>query len=72
VLLNEALKLGGHTMADIEPVYLGFPQQPVAFENKGLDASITAEPFITYILRQGTAVKLMGVDEYAPRFSRTR
>ncbi len=68
VLLNEALRLGGLTMQDIEPVYLGFPQQPPGMQNGALDASITAEPFITYMLRLGVAVKLMGVDEYAPDF----
>ncbi len=68
VLLDEAVKAGGLTMKDIEPIYLGFPQQPAGFQNGALDAAIVAEPFITYILRQGSAAKLMGVDEYAPDF----
>jgi NitT/TauT family transport system substrate-binding protein len=68
VLLDLALRAGGFTMKDIEPAYLGFPQQPAGFQNGALDAAIVAEPFITYILRQGTAVKLMGVDEFAPDF----
>jgi len=68
VLLDLALRAGGLTMKDIAPVYLGFPQQPAGFQNGALDAAIVAEPFITYMLRQGSAVKLMGVDEFAPDF----
>jgi NitT/TauT family transport system substrate-binding protein len=68
VLLDLALKAGGLTIKDIDPAYLGFPQQPAGFQNGALDAAIVAEPFITYMLRQGTAVKLIGVDEYAPDF----
>jgi NitT/TauT family transport system substrate-binding protein len=68
VLLDLALKAGGLGMKDIDSVYLGFPQQPAAFQNRALDAAVVAEPFITYMLRQGSVVKLMGVDEYAPDF----
>jgi NitT/TauT family transport system substrate-binding protein len=68
VLLNLALRAGGLAMKDIDPIYLGFPQQPAGFQNRALDAAIVAEPFITYIVRQGTAVKLIGVDEFAPGF----
>jgi NitT/TauT family transport system substrate-binding protein len=68
VLLNEAVKLGGLTPKDIEPVYLSFAQQVTAFQNGAIDAAIAAEPFITYTLKQGTAIKLIGVDEYAPDF----
>lgn len=68
VLLDLALKAGGLTIKDIDPAYLGFPQQPAGFQNGALDAAIVAEPFITYMLRQGTVVKLMGVDEFAPDF----
>lgn len=68
VLLDLALRAGGFTMKDITPVYLGFPQQPAGFANGALDAAIVAEPFITYIVHQGNAVKLVGVDEYAPDF----
>jgi NitT/TauT family transport system substrate-binding protein len=68
VLLDLALKAGGLAMKDIDPVYLGFPQQPAGFQNRALDAAVVAEPFITYMLRQGSAVKLAGVDEYAPDF----
>ena len=70
VLLDLALKAGGLTMKDIDPVYLGLPEQPGGFqERRVFDAAIVAEPFITATSgRQGSAVKLAGVDEYAPDF----
>lgn len=68
VLLDKAVKLGGLTPKDIEPVYLSFAQQVTAFQNNAIDAAISAEPFVSYTLKQGTAIKLIGVDEYAPDF----
>jgi NitT/TauT family transport system substrate-binding protein len=68
VILNEALKKGGLTQNDIDPVYLGFPQMPPAFQNKALDGAVSAEPFITYMINEGTASKLVGVDEFLPDF----
>jgi NitT/TauT family transport system substrate-binding protein len=68
VLLDEALNRGKLTWKDIEPVYLGFSQHPPAFLNGALDAAITAEPFLTSMLKAGTIVKLIGVDEYYPDF----
>lgn len=68
VLLDEALSRGKLTWKDIDPVYLGFSQHPPAFLNGALDVAITAEPFLTAMLKAGTIVKLMGVDEYYPDF----
>jgi NitT/TauT family transport system substrate-binding protein len=65
-VLNEALKLGGLTLADVEQTYIGFPQHPAAFANGAIDASITTEPTISFILRAGTAVRFAGVDEFFP------
>jgi NitT/TauT family transport system substrate-binding protein len=36
--------------------------------NKALDAAITAEPFVTYMVKSGLVTQLMGVDEYHPEF----
>lgn len=63
-LLNEALKKGGFAYTDVDPVYLGFPQHPAAFANGAIDASITTEPTITFILKAGTAERFAGVDEF--------
>jgi NitT/TauT family transport system substrate-binding protein len=68
VLLDKAVRLGGLKPTDIDPVYLSFAQQVTAFQNNAIDAAISAEPFVSYTLKQGTAVKLIGVDEYAPDF----
>ena len=65
-LLNEALKKGGLKLADVEQVYIGFPQHPAAYANGGIDASITTEPTISAILKAGSAVRKFGVDEFFP------
>ena len=67
-LLDIALKRGGLSFADIEPVYLGFPQHTAAFQNGAIDASLTVEPTISQILKLGNAVKLIGADEVYPDY----
>ena len=44
-VLNEALKKAGLAWGDADVVYLGFPQQTVAFANKAIDVSLAVEPF---------------------------
>jgi NitT/TauT family transport system substrate-binding protein len=65
-VLNEALKRGGLKWGDAEVVHHGFRQHPVAYQNGAIDASITNEPTLTYILRQGTAVRFARNDEFYP------
>src|SRR5262249_48964867 len=67
-LLDIALKRGGLSFADIEPVYLGFPQHTAAFQNGAIDASLTVEPTTSQILKLGNAVKLIGADEVYPDY----
>ena len=55
--LNEALKKGGLTYADVEHVSLGYPQQVAAFSNKAIDAAITTEPSATMAVNSGVAVR---------------
>jgi NitT/TauT family transport system substrate-binding protein len=55
--LNEALKKGGLTMHDVNVVYLGFPEDLPALENKRIDASITDEPTVTQAIEAGVAVR---------------
>jgi NitT/TauT family transport system substrate-binding protein len=62
-LMDIALKQGGLTFADIEPVYLGFPEHTPAYLNRAIDASLTVEPTTSQILKMGTAVKLIGADD---------
>jgi NitT/TauT family transport system substrate-binding protein len=67
-LLDQALRQGGLTINDVETVFLGFPQHPVAFMNKAIDASISTEPTTTNELRANAAFKLAGVDSFYPNF----
>ena len=67
-LLDQALRKAGMTIADVQTIFLGFPQHPVAFMNKAIDASISTEPTTTFEIRHGDAFKLAGVDEFYPNF----
>jgi NitT/TauT family transport system substrate-binding protein len=67
-LMNYALVKHGLSYHDIDPVYLGFPNQIAAFANKAIDASLTAEPTVTQLLQLGTAKKLVGIDEVFPGY----
>jgi NitT/TauT family transport system substrate-binding protein len=67
-LLDAGLKQHGLSFSDVDPVYLGFPQHVVAFQNGGIDASVTSEPAVSTVLKSGTAVRLIGVDEFYPDF----
>jgi NitT/TauT family transport system substrate-binding protein len=55
--LNEALKKGGLKFADVNVVYMGFPEMLAAYRNKGIDAGITNEPTVTRTIREGVAVR---------------
>jgi NitT/TauT family transport system substrate-binding protein len=68
VLVNELLRKGGYSFKEVEPVYLGFAQHPVAHQNGAVDISLTTEPTTSFILKQGTAVKLIGIDELYPNY----
>ncbi|MFL6798547.1 MAG: ABC transporter substrate-binding protein [Xanthobacteraceae bacterium] len=64
--LNEVLKKGGLKYADVEAVYIGFPDHLAAYRNKGIDASITNEPTMTRAIEDGVAVRIAGNDETYP------
>ncbi len=65
-VLNEAMKKGGHTYEDVEKVFIGFPQQVAAFQNKAIDGSMMIEPFATALVNQGVAVRFVSTDEFYP------
>ena len=67
-LLDQALRKDGLTIADVEPVYLGFPQHAAAFANKAIDASISTEPTTTLEIQRDIAFKLAGIDVVYPNF----
>lgn len=65
-ILNVALGLGGLTLKDVLQIFLAFPAQAAAFANSAIDASLTTEPTITFMIRAGTAVRFAGVDTFYP------
>jgi NitT/TauT family transport system substrate-binding protein len=66
--MNYALVQNGLSYNDIDPVFLGFPNQIAAYANKAIDASLTVEPTVTELLKFGTAKKLIGADEVFPDY----
>ncbi len=67
-LINYALTKNDLSIKDIDPVYLGFPNQIAAYANKGIDASLTVEPTVTKLLQLGAARKLVTADQIFPGF----
>jgi NitT/TauT family transport system substrate-binding protein len=65
-VINEAAKKGGIKYSDVEKVYLGFPQQVVALQNKGIDGSIMVEPFATTAVDTGAAVRFASTEDVYP------
>jgi NitT/TauT family transport system substrate-binding protein len=66
--MNYALVQAGLTYNDIDPVFLGFPNQIAAYANKAIDASLTVEPTVSELLKLGTAKKLVTADEVFPDY----
>jgi NitT/TauT family transport system substrate-binding protein len=64
--LYKLLELAKLRIADVERIYLGFPQQAVALQNKAIDAALPSEPSATIAVEKGAAVKVMGDDEMYP------
>jgi len=65
-LLNEAAKFAGIKFEDVVPVYLSFPQQIAALQNKGLDGSFLIEPQATAAVNAGYGVRFMDTNEFYP------
>jgi NitT/TauT family transport system substrate-binding protein len=64
--LDKLLEMAGLRMADIERVYLGFPQQAIALQNKAVDAALPTEPSASKAVNMGAAVRIIGDDEIHP------
>ncbi len=65
-ILDVALRSAGLTLNDVHQVYLAFPEQGAAIANGAIDASLTSEPTMTFMLRANSAVRLAGVDAFYP------
>ena len=57
-LLTLILQKYRMTLKDVDETSLGFPQQPIALQNGGIDMGFVPEPFATTAIRDGTAVLL--------------
>ncbi|HLH22123.1 MAG TPA: ABC transporter substrate-binding protein [Chloroflexota bacterium] len=57
--LNEALRTGGLTVADVDVQIMGFPDMPVALSNGAVDAIYPTEPFGTQAIELGVATPLV-------------
>lgn len=64
--LNEAAKKGGIAYADIDKVFLAFPQQVAAFGNGAIDGSIMIEPFATALVDSNAAVRFSSTEDFYP------
>jgi len=53
-------------MDDIERVYMSFPQQVMALQNKAVDAALPVEPSAYQAEKLGAAVRIMGDDQIYP------
>jgi NitT/TauT family transport system substrate-binding protein len=65
-LLNEAAKFAGLRFDDMTPVYLSFPQQIAALQNKALDGSLLIEPQATVAVNAGYGARFMDTNEFYP------
>ena len=64
--LNEAAIKGGVPYDSIEKVFLPFPAQVSAYANGAIDASLMIEPFATYLVDQGVAVRFASSEDFYP------
>ena len=65
-LLNEATKFAGIKFEDVTPVYLSFPQQIAALQNKALDGTLLIEPQATVAVNAGYGVRFMDTNKFYP------
>ena len=56
----------GMTLDDVEMVELAFPEHAAALAGRTLDASMNLEPFVTFIVDQGTATIYERLDTFVP------
>jgi NitT/TauT family transport system substrate-binding protein len=64
--LDALTRKAGLKFDDVRHVSLGFPDELIAFRNGSIDAGLTIEPFASAAIQDGTAVKIIGSDDYYP------
>jgi NitT/TauT family transport system substrate-binding protein len=70
-ILNEAMRSVGMSYDDIKQTALTLPNHLVAHQNKGIEVTLTPEPFATMITDRGLAVRLATVDQFYPNQQQT-
>jgi NitT/TauT family transport system substrate-binding protein len=65
-LMNEMANYAGISYGDMIPVYLSFPQQIAALQNKALDGSFLIEPQATAAVNAGIGVRFVDTNEFYP------
>lgn len=63
---GEFLKTGGLTTKDVRLVNMPYPDMVAAFRGKSIDVAMLAEPFITNVIEQNLAVRLVNHADYMP------
>jgi NitT/TauT family transport system substrate-binding protein len=63
-----ALSLGNLTTADVELIDMDFASGVIAFRNKGIDAAVLTEPYVTQALESGSVVVLVPGQEIYPDY----
>ncbi|HZS02382.1 MAG TPA: ABC transporter substrate-binding protein [Chloroflexota bacterium] len=66
--LSAGLQRVGLTLDDLNIQPLTFPDMVPAFANGAIDGAMITEPFMTRAIKQGSAVRVMGIDEMFPNF----
>ena len=66
---SAGLQRAGMTLDDLSIQPVPFPDMVPALANGAVDGAMIAEPFLTRTVRQGTAVKVIGLDEMYPDFT---
>jgi NitT/TauT family transport system substrate-binding protein len=62
------MERAGASLDDLVIEPLPFPDMVAALANGSVEGAMIVEPFLTRVLRQGTAVRVLGLDEMYPDF----
>ena len=67
--MDVAMQRAGASIDDLVIEPLPFPDMVPALANGSVDGAMIVEPFLTHALRQGSVVRVMGLDEMYPNYN---
>lgn len=67
--MDVAMQRVGASIDDLVIEPLPFPDMVPALANGSVDGAMIVEPFLTHALRQGTVVRVIGLDEMYPNYN---